>query len=113
MPLPKLLWITTDVGVQAQPEWLEVLAEFAVIPVAGIAGAQAALTGEDVDCVLVHGPLPDEDRSSILEALRDIDGILPVVFFDLEMTAAEAVRLHRSGAYHCLGFRDSLAAVRD
>jgi DNA-binding NtrC family response regulator len=49
----------------------------------------------------------------MLEALRAIDPILPAVFYDPEMTAAEAVRLYRSGAYHCLGQRDSLEALRE
>jgi len=113
MPSPKILWITYDTSVQSEKEWQAVLAEFEVSSTATLAGAQTALAGEDMDCALVHGPMPDDDRLRILEALHDIDPVLPVVFFDLEMTAAEAVRLHRSGAYNCLGLRDSLDAVRD
>jgi len=113
MPSPKLLWITHNTGVESQNEWREVFSEFDVIPVAGIAAALTTLAGQDVDCVLVHGPVPEGDRTGILEALRDVDAILPVVFYDTEMTAAEAVRLHRSGAHHCLGYRDSREAVRE
>ena len=36
-----------------------------------------------------------------------------MVFYDLEMTAAEAVRLHRCGAHNCLGLRDSLESLRE
>jgi DNA-binding NtrC family response regulator len=113
MPSPKLLWITNDAAVQNQEEWREVFSGLAVMPVTDLAGAQAAMAGEDMDCALVHGPLPDADRTRMVEALHELDGILPVVFYDPAMTAAEAVRLHRSGAYHCLGFRDSLDALRE
>jgi DNA-binding NtrC family response regulator len=113
MPLPKLLWITNHAAVEALDEWQKVLSDLAVSSVADLAGAQAVLAGEDVDCVLVRGPLPDADRTRMVEALHEIDAILPVVFYDPEMTAAEAVRLHRAGAYHCLGFRDSLEALRE
>jgi len=114
MPEPKILWINNDPARQAQIEWQEVFSGFDVISVAEVAGAQAALEGaEEIDCALVQGPLFDDDRMGVLTQLNDIDPILPVVFYDLEMTAAEAVRLHRSGAYDCLGLRDSLESLRE
>jgi DNA-binding NtrC family response regulator len=113
MPFPKLLWVTNDAAVHDQAEWREVFSDFAVTQVVGFAGARTALAGEDMDCALVHGPLPDGDRTRMVEALHEMDAILPVVFYDPEMTAADAVRLYRSGAYHCLGFRDSLDALRE
>jgi DNA-binding NtrC family response regulator len=113
MPVPKLLWIVSNSDVQVHDQWRELLSGFDVIPVAGIAGAQAILAERDVNCALVHGPLPGEGTAQALEALRDADALLPVVIFDAEMTAAEAVGLHRLGAYHCFGDRDSLEAVRD
>lgn len=122
MPLPptlqKILWIHHDTGLQAdlewdRREWNQALSEFEVISVAALADAHAVLARQDVDCALVEGPVPDGDRMLMLEALRDIDGFMPVVFYDSEMTAAEAVRLHRSGAYHCLGDRDGLEALRE
>src|SRR5271165_539713 len=91
MPLPKLLWITNHAAVEALDEWQKVLSDLAVSSVADLAGAQAVLAGEDVDCVLVRGPIPDAERTRMVEALHDIDAILPVVFYDPEMTAAEAV----------------------
>jgi DNA-binding NtrC family response regulator len=113
MPSSKILRIANDTALEAPTEWQEVLSEFDVISVAGLADAQAALACQDVDCVLVVGPIPDGDRMIVLEAIRDIDGVLPVVFYDCGMTAAEAVRLHRSGAYNCLGYRDSLESLRE
>jgi DNA-binding NtrC family response regulator len=113
MPEPKILWINNDSGRQAQSEWQEVFSGLDVILVAGIADTRSTLASEDVECALVQGPLPDDDRLAILTELHDIDPILPVVFYDLEMTAAEAVRLHRFGAYNCLGLRDSLESLRE
>jgi DNA-binding NtrC family response regulator len=112
MSLPKILWIHDGTGLDADPEWRQAASEFEVLSVAGLADAQVVLARQDMDCVLVEGPIPDGDRNAVLEALRDIDGFLPVVFYDLDMTAAEAVRLHRSGAFNCLGQRDSLEALR-
>jgi DNA-binding NtrC family response regulator len=113
MPSPRILWINAPSGLEAENEWQEALSEFEVISVACLAEAHAVLARQDVDCALVHGPIQDGGRMLSLEALRDIDVSLPVVFYDLEMTAAEAVRLHRSGAYHCLGHRDSLDSLRE
>jgi len=42
-----------------------------------------------------------------------VDPLLPVIVWDPEMSAAEAVRLVRAGAFHCLGYRDGLEALRD
>jgi DNA-binding NtrC family response regulator len=112
MPSPKLLWIHADTASHAESEWHEVLADFDVISVAGLAEANDALVCQDVDCALVDGPIPDADRMLVLEMLRDIDAFLPVVFYDQDLTAAEAVRLHRSGAHNCLGQRDGLETLR-
>jgi DNA-binding NtrC family response regulator len=113
MPAPKLLWINDNTALQFQSEWQEILSKFEVISVTRLAAAPAALAGEDIDCALVSGPAPDGAPMRILELLRAADGALPVVFYDLEMTAAEAVNLYRCGAYHCLGFRDSLESLRE
>jgi len=112
MSSPKILWIHDGTGLDADQEWRQAISEFDVISVAGLADAHTTLARQDMDCVLVEGPIPDGDRLQMLEALRDIDGFLPVIFYDLEMTAAEAVRLHRSGAFNCLGQRDSLETLR-
>jgi DNA-binding NtrC family response regulator len=113
MPVPKLLWINDNAAVQSQTEWQEIFSKFDVISVTELAAARAVLAGEDVDCALVHGPVRDGDPARVLEVLRGADEAVPVVFYDLEMTAAEAVRLYRFGAYHCLGFRDRLESLRE
>ena len=96
MATPKILRIHSVTDLQSHPELLLALSDFDVISVAAIADAQSVLARQDVDCVLVEGPVPDGDRMLALESLRGIDGLVPVVFFDSDMTAAEAVRLHLS-----------------
>jgi DNA-binding NtrC family response regulator len=110
--LPKILWLHAEMTTRPESEWQELFADFDVISVAGLAEAADVLTRQDVDCALVDGPIPDADRILVLETLRDIDAFLPVVFYDLDLTAADAVRLHRSGAHNCLGQRDSMEALR-
>jgi DNA-binding NtrC family response regulator len=68
---------------------------------------------ESVDCVLVTGSMPSVDAVEGLGVLHALDPWMPVVFWDPEMRATDAVRLIRAGAYHCLGYRDSHAALQD
>ena len=110
---PKLLWITNDSTLPTQSDWLQAFSEFDINPVIWPSEAQAILRAEEMDCVLVHGSLPDEDRTRLLEALHELDPFLSVVFYDPEMSAATAVRLHRLGAQDCLGHRDTLDSLRD
>jgi DNA-binding NtrC family response regulator len=113
MPTPKILWIHGTTDLQAQPELYLALSGFDVSSVAALADAQSVLARQDMDCVLVEGPAADGGRMAMLESLRGIDGFVPVVFYDPDLTAAEAVRLHRAGAHYCLGYRDSLEALRE
>jgi DNA-binding NtrC family response regulator len=111
MTAPKLLWIA-DSTKAAEQEWRGHEFDFAVNRVGSLPQAFNVLKQEEVDCVLVTGGLPGEDRIRILETVRAADPKAPVVFSDSELTAAEAVRLVRNGAFHCLGGRDSLDALR-
>jgi DNA-binding NtrC family response regulator len=112
MPLFKLLVIANEACLPPTSEWRELLAGFSITPVAGIAAVDAALASDKFDCALVSGTAPDCDRSGVLEEIHRQSPDLPVVFYDPELAAAEAIRLVRSGAFHCLGYRDSLDALR-
>ena len=68
---------------------------------------------EGTDCVLITGCTPLADAVDALGALHVLDALMPVIFWDPEMRATDAVCLIRAGAYHCLGYRDSYAALRD
>ena len=112
MPLPKLLVLTNQAGLPVIAEWRELLDGFSVTLVAGIAAVGAAVTSDRFDCALVTGPTLGCDPAGVLEEIHCQSPELPVVFYDPELTAAEAVRLVRSGAFHCLGYRDSLDSLR-
>jgi DNA-binding NtrC family response regulator len=107
MTPPKILWIT-----DGETEALERLAlpkdDVDVRRVAHMRQAVNLLRQEDMHCVLATGGLSEEDRHHILEMVRITDGTVPVVFSDAALTAAEAARLVRNGAYYCFGLRDSL-----
>src|ERR1039458_4087166 len=79
MKPPKLLWITNNAALHSLAQWLEALSEFDVVSIPGLADAPASPAVQDMDCVLVHGPLPSEEQMRILEGLRDIDPILPEI----------------------------------
>jgi DNA-binding NtrC family response regulator len=125
MSQPKLLLITKEASVPGSGEWRDLLDGFDITMVPGVGAAEAVLAArlavseagqlaaDRFDCALVAGPTADCDRTGVLDAVRRTDPVLPVVFYDPEMTAAEAVRLVRSGAYHCLGLRDSLESLRE
>jgi len=79
--------------------------------VTDLAEAISFLESESVDCILVTGTGPAGDRLCVLEALRHKAPLVPIVFFDPEMTAAEAVQLVRNGADDCFGRRDDLRLI--
>jgi DNA-binding NtrC family response regulator len=106
----KILVIATAPPLPAAEEWRDRMTGFCITSVTGVASLADALAG-NFDCVLVAGPTENGDRIGVLDAIRALDPVLPVVFYDPEMTAAEAVRLIRSGAYNCLGFRDTVEAL--
>jgi DNA-binding NtrC family response regulator len=111
MPAQKLLRVAT--AQSDEGEWLGVLTGFEVVSTPDLAEALRALSTDEFDCVLIHGAAPDGSTMDALELVHALDAALPVVFWDPEMSAAEAVGLVRAGAYQCLGYRDTLETLRD
>jgi len=109
----KLLRIENPAGTTAQADWCSTLAGFAVTTVRNLFEASAALSRQEFDCVLISGEAADNIARDALEAVHAVDPLLPVVVWNPEMSAAEAVRLVRAGAYYCLGYRDGMEALRD
>jgi DNA-binding NtrC family response regulator len=108
----KLLWISSQAQL-ADGGWCELLNEFCLIPVSTFADARDITANQHVGCVLVTGDVPDLDRFEALEVLRLHDANLPVIFWDPNLRAAEAVRLIRAGANHCFGSGDCLNALKE
>lgn len=109
----KLLRLNVTACPPAEDEWRQALLDFAVLEVNTSVDAYGELSKGEVDCILVSGHHLDVSPSDLLEMVHGVDPALPVIFWNPEMSAAEAVRLVRGGAYHCLGYRDSLETLRD
>ena len=110
--LPTLLWLAPDARLSVESELPELVSEFETNRVATLHEAAQALGSEAIDCVLVTGTVPDCSPIETLEVLHGMDSHVPIVFFDPDMTAAQAVQLIRNGACHCFGMRDSLKGLR-
>src|ERR1039457_2205550 len=88
-------------------EWQQILADFDLRQVNTVAEAYEVLSAERMDCALVAGTIPDVSFPEVLDLLQQLDTLLPFVFQEKEMTAADAVCLIRLGAYHCFSGADS------
>jgi DNA-binding NtrC family response regulator len=104
----KLLWICTGAPSHERFDLPGRFPDFNVCMADGLGGVREAADLEPADCIVAHGPIADVDRVDYLDALHHIHANVPVIFWDAEMSAAEAVRLVRAGAFHCIGHRDGL-----
>ena len=109
----KLLGIGLNSSMTMGTEWRTVLAGLNVTEANDLAEVSRALSTEEFACVLVAGEVHDGCFLDALELAQAADPHLPVIVWNPEMSATEAVRLVRAGAYHCLGYRDSLEALRE
>jgi DNA-binding NtrC family response regulator len=97
----------------AESDSCGVLAGLDVVTAHSLPEVSVALSTEEVDCVLMSGEARGASAVDALELVQAADPHLPVIFWNPEMSATEAVRLVRAGAYHCLGYRDSLEMLRE
>ena len=94
-------------------EWQQILTDFDVRRVNTPAEAYEVLSTQRMDCALVAGIIPGVSFAEVLELLQRLDTLLPFVFQEKGMTAADAVCLIRLGAYHCFSGADSSDALRE
>ncbi len=109
---PTLLWLAPDARLLVESELPDLPSEFEINQVTTLSQATYALGSEEIDCILVTGPILDCSPLKTLEVLHGADPRAPIVFIDPDMTAAQAVQLIRNGAYNCFGIRDCLKALR-
>jgi DNA-binding NtrC family response regulator len=109
----KLLRIENPAGTTAQADWCSTLAGFGVTTVRNLSEVSPAMSKQEFDCVLISGEARDSTAGDALELVHAVDPQLPVIVWNPEMSATEAVRLVRAGAYYCLGYRDGLETLRD
>ncbi len=86
---------------------------FEAMETSDLAEARSVIAEQAPSCALIFGQMPDMGWIELLEFVQHCDATLPVVFWDPEMRATDAVRLVRAGAFHCAGYRDSLDSVRE
>ena len=102
MSLYRMLWLANESNPCADGEHNLLPHDVEVIRVEDPAEALAAVRAEAPDCVLVSGSFGKCDRGAILEAFLASDARVPVIFWDKNLPAREAVGLVREGAYTCL-----------
>jgi DNA-binding NtrC family response regulator len=93
-------------------DWGVLQPEFNSIQATNLHEAVRALQSERPDMILVTGDIPGCDRLDVLEALHGVEPLVPVCFFSATMSAAEAVRLVRNGAYNCFCPRDNAETLQ-
>jgi DNA-binding NtrC family response regulator len=113
MPLPKLLLIGARTSAPVESEYRDVLPGFCITSAAGMPEASRVIAADEMDCVLIMGQGPEVPAADILETIHRHQPTLPIVIWDPDMGAADAVRLIRAGAYHCVGYRDGADALRE
>jgi DNA-binding NtrC family response regulator len=111
--MQKLLWFSGACSAPGELSWCQARPAFTVVNVDSAAEAITALSRGDFDCVLVTADMADTSRVELLELIHGIDPLLAVIFWNPELSPAEAVRLFRAGAYFCFGHQDSVATVRE
>src|SRR5581483_9690577 len=112
MRLPKLLLLCSD-SAQVDSPFREALSDFDVRSATSIAELLTEIARDKPECVLVAGESPDFCQADVIEFVQSRDPGLPVVFWDSDMSAADAVRLTRAGACYCVGHRDSPDRVKE
>ena len=111
MPLKRVLWLVsgdeppTSTGCETLPPGL------GISRVSDLAEALAAIASEKADCILISSRPAGSDRRAVLDMFLEADVQTPVIFWERDLSAREAVNLVREGAYTCLGERDGWSAV--
>jgi DNA-binding NtrC family response regulator len=105
----RLLWLVPAYRREPEPLNLEMEMTRTDEPSAALAAARS----HTADCVLITRGSEPWDRDVILEAILGADPALPVIFWDHDLSARDAIRLVREGAYTCHGDRDNWDDVRE
>jgi DNA-binding NtrC family response regulator len=108
----KVLWMSTIQSSAAHADEFSGL-DFNIEFYSGIANLRDALDERPADCVVIEGPVAGPNRADCLEAVHSVYRGIPVVFWDAEMSAGEAARLVRAGAFDCIGYRDGMETLHD
>jgi DNA-binding NtrC family response regulator len=94
-------------------KWTEELGQISVRHCSVVDEALGVLSIGDTDCVLLADFESAETEGATLESIRDANPEIPVILISSRISAAEAVRLVRAGAWNCFGPGDSIEGLRD
>ncbi len=109
-----LLGNSEDINeLSAEAEWQDMLSGYSVIEKATVGEAEAALSADGPDCVLVLESGAGQEPLDILEGIHARDPRVPVIFRSSGMTTFTAVRLIHCGAAHCLDASEPIDRLRE
>src|SRR5579872_4452421 len=107
MPLQRVLWLVeaneTSVSTSCEP----LPPGVGISRVTDLAEALAAVRSGKADCVLISSRPEGRERETLLDLFLGADAQTPVIFWDRDLSAREAIELVREGAYTCHGDRES------
>ena len=95
------------------PDWSGELGQISMRHCSAVEEAIGVLSSGAIDCVLLAGSESADAQAAILEIIRDANTEIPVIVISSRLSAAEAVRLVRGGAWNCFGPGDSIERFRD
>ena len=111
MNAPRLLLVAAD-QIPPSVDWEhDVLPDYYIIRSAEVETSELAVY--DVDAALIAADPLQADVLALVEAIHRADVSLPIVIWNPNMTAQEAVQLVRGGASHCFGLGDSESQLRE
>ncbi|HLK49906.1 MAG TPA: sigma-54 dependent transcriptional regulator [Bryobacteraceae bacterium] len=111
MPLQRVLWLVNANEESASTGYETLPPGLGLSRVTSLDEALAAIRSEKIDCVLISAQPEGRERHAILELFLDADVHLPIIFWDRDLSARQAIQLVREGAYTCLGGRDDWNAA--
>ena len=94
-------------------DWSGALEQASLRHCSSVEEALAALKAEQIGCVLLADLGPAAELSGLTESIKNIDAAVPVIVISPRISAAEAVRLVRAGAWNCFGPGDSIDSFRE
>ena len=111
MPLQRVLWLVESNEPSLSTGCERLTPGFGISRVTDLAEALDAMRSGKTDCVLISSRPEGVEREALLDLFLGADAQTPVIFWDRDLSAREAIELVREGAYTCHGHRDEWETV--
>ena len=112
MRLQRVLWLVDENDPWTETGHDELPPGFGLNRVSDLGEAAAAIRSGKADCLLVSTTPTPHDRFSLLDLLLGLNAQVPVVFWDRDLSARQAIELVREGAYTCHGHQEDWPAIQ-